>query len=86
MIELGINFEDNEGQDEFKIDSVSQETSSEENNIETDSIKIEKTDKETSKKKIKIEDNDDEIESIESIPFISKPVKKKSTRVKKINP
>ena len=84
MIELGINIEDNDEQEETKSDSLVQETSSEENNIESDSDKAEITEKEKTNKQIKIQEKDDEIESIESIPFISKPAKKKSTRVKKI--
>ena len=84
MIDLGINIEDNDGQEETKSDSLVQETSSEENNIESDSDKAEITEKEKTNKQIKIQEKDDEIESIESIPFIAKPAKKKSTRVKKI--
>tara|TARA_B110000438_G_scaffold294182_1_gene335187 strand:+ start:532 stop:1008 length:477 start_codon:yes stop_codon:yes gene_type:complete len=84
MIELGINIEDNDSQEDTKSDSISEEDSGEENNIETDSGKDEVDEKEIPKKEIKIKEKDNEIESIESIPFISKPAKKKSSRVKKI--
>ena len=84
MIELGINIEDNDSQEDTKSDSISEEDSGEENNIETDSGKDEVDEKETPKKEIKIKAKDNELESIESIPFISKPAKKKSSRVKKI--
>ena len=76
MLELGINIEDQENSEEFKsVDGES--TTNEDVKIHIDT-ENEKTEIENTK------DKDGDIdESIESVSFISEPVKKKRTRVSK---
>ena len=74
MIELGINLEDQDATDETKV--------SNNENLNVDEIKDKSSD-DNSKlvdDDIKDEDVDD---SIESVPFISEPVKKKTARSQK---
>ena len=74
MVELGINLEDQDTTDETKLSSIE--------NTNVDEMK-EVVNEENSKllvNNIKDEDIDD---SIQSVPFISEPVKKKRTRSSK---
>ena len=78
MQELGINLDDQENSIEPKDVSsenfISENENEKENNLNTEeNLEKNKTD-------VEDEDNDD---SIESIPFISEPVKKKRTRSSK---
>ena len=80
MLELGISLEENDVQNA----KPSTETSLENN------TSIENTNSLDEKKEEVITDsessvNDDNLESIESITFISEPVKKKTTRTKKVS-
>ena len=80
MLELGISLEENDVQNA----KSSTETSLENN------TSIENTNSLDEKKEEVITDsessvNDDDLESIESITFISEPVKKKTTRTKKVS-
>ena len=80
MLELGISLEENDVQNA----KPSTETSLENN------TSIENTNSLDEKKEEVITDsessvNDDDLESIESITFISEPVKKKTTRTKKVS-
>ena len=78
MLELGLFIDDNiENQNFEKTKSVDQESEND-NNSEED-IEI---DKDKVKEAKETEDNDDH-SSIESVPFISQPVKKKSVKIKK---
>jgi hypothetical protein len=78
MIELGINLEENENQD----DRVSELSLEEPNTASED-----KKNNEVKSQEVEPDSNNDDadIESIESIPFISKPVKKKASRSKKVS-
>ena len=83
MLELGISLEENNVQDD-KPSTETTETSLENN------TSIENTNSLDEKKEEVITDsessvNDDDLESIESIPFISEPVKKKTTKTKKVS-
>lgn len=74
MLELGITIEDQENSEEFKS-TINEDISTEEEKI-TSQVDNEKSELENVK--------DEEIdESIESVPFISEPVKKKRSRVSK---
>lgn len=81
MLELGINLEDNEMSENPSTELL--ENSSQENITSTPSSNIEKKDDVRSDNKEASEDNNGDIESIESIPFIAKPPKKKITKTKK---
>tara|TARA_B110000116_G_scaffold271655_1_gene293063 strand:+ start:3154 stop:3621 length:468 start_codon:yes stop_codon:yes gene_type:complete len=81
MVELGINLEDDESQVDNKTNEISNSDDSSNENIELEESK--KSDNTSKNGEIK-ESTDDDIESIESIPFISKPAKRKSTRTKKV--
>ena len=71
MLELGIALEDDEGSGEEK--------DLEEDSQQNDDSVVEKISEELPENA----DNEDEnLDSIESIPFISEPIKKKSTRVR----
>ena len=74
MLELGISLEDQENSEETKLTSI--------DNIDIEDVK---TSSEDDIDKVELENNKDEDvdQSIESIPFISEPVKKKKTRVSK---
>ena len=74
MVELGINLEDQETTDETKLSSNE--------NVNVDEIKYASIDDNS---KLTDDDTKDEDvdESIESVPFISEPVKKKRARSQK---
>ena len=77
MLELGINFEENEIQEEKSSDEESVE-----NNIRSEHSNS--LDEKKNEDSIAVSvSSDDDVESIESIPFISEPIKKKSARIKK---
>ena len=77
MVDLGINIDESQINLDGKIDSSldnqstqsanEQETNIEDNNIEKN-------------KKLEVKEDDDSIESIESIPFIAEPAKKKRVK------
>jgi hypothetical protein len=74
MMELGIALEDDEGSGEEKdLEETSQQND--------DSV-TEKTSEVLSESDNNEEDKDENLDSIESIPFISEPIKKKSSRVR----
>ena len=74
MIELGIALEDNEDSEEEKdLEETSQQND--------DSV-TKKISEDLSENTNNEEDKDENLDSIESIPFISQPVKKKSVRVR----
>jgi hypothetical protein len=75
MMELGVALEDNDYAGEEKY----VEESSQQNN----DIIVEKVSESLSEKIDLQEEKDENLDSIESIPFISEPIKKKSTRSKK---
>ena len=71
MVELGINLEDQDATDESKL--------SKNDNLTEDEIK--ETSSNDNPKLVDDESKDEDVdESIESVPFISEPVKKKRTR------
>ena len=75
MMELGIALEDDEGSGEEKdLEETSQQND--------DSV-TEKIPENLSESDNNEEDKDENLDSIESIPFISEPIKKKSVRVRK---
>tara|TARA_Y100001970_G_C13458036_1_gene473686 strand:- start:10 stop:471 length:462 start_codon:yes stop_codon:yes gene_type:complete len=80
MIELGMNIDDSEAQEEKASKDINQHSNNDsESNQSLDQNKeIEEIENSDSS------ENDD-LESIQSVPFISEPAKKKSTRNKKIN-
>ena len=81
MLELGITLEENDPQEGKLPESNS---SAEENENEKNDFHIKKQPiKEENLNSLSQQDEDESIESIESIPFISKPAKKKSIRSKK---
>jgi hypothetical protein len=81
MLELGITLEDNDVEEEKILDSSSNLSESTDDNINDD----EKKDfiKHGAKNSISDEAENDDIESIDSIPFIAKPIKKKTLKNKK---
>ena len=81
MQELGINLDDQENSFESRDDNSENIISEKEKENKLSS----ESGSDTSKDKDEDEDEDDEIvdDSIESIPFISEPVKKKRTRSSK---
>ena len=74
MIDLGIALEENENSDEERDQ---QETSQ-----QNDGTVTEKISEDLSENDKNEEDKDENLDSIESIPFISEPIKKKSSRVR----
>ena len=74
MIELGINLEDQDATDETKL--------SNNENLNVDEIKDKSSDDNSKLADDDIKDEDVD-ESIESVPFISEPVKKKRARSQK---
>ena len=79
MVELGISFEEHDGSEnksiENKLPAVEEKASSkEENLLEEKDINLQEDTQKTSS---------EDLESIESIPFISDPPKKKITKRKK---
>ena len=78
MVELGISFEENDGLENKSIENKSLEVE------DKASFKEEDTSEEKNiNSKEDSEDSKEDLESIESIPFISEPPKKKSTKRKK---
>ena len=79
MVELGISFEENDGSENKSIENKPVEVE------EKDSSKEEELpeEKNINLKEDLQEDSKEDLESIESIPFISDPPKKKSTKRKK---
>ena len=79
MVELGISFEEHDGSEnksiENKIIEVEEKASSKEEELPEE--------KNTNSLEVSQEDTKEDLESIESIPFISDPPKKKSTKRKK---
>ena len=82
MTELGITLEENDTNEEKMISQESNDSneSDAENQHNNEKKDINKEDDEIP---LSNEVDDENIESIESIPFISKPPKKKTSRVKK---
>ena len=79
MLELGITFDDNGiSHDPVEVKSIEQNTNNNENSGKDNEI----TDS-TKKEEVSNEDENNDHESIESVPFISQPVKKKSSKTKK---
>ena len=79
MVELGISFEEHDGSENKSIENKSVEVeektpSKEEELPEEKNINLQED---------SLEDSKEDLESIESIPFISDPPKKKSTKRKK---
>ena len=79
MVELGISFEEHDGSENKSIENKSLEveekaSSKEENLLEEKDINLQEDKQKTSS---------EDLESIESIPFISDPPKKKSVKRKK---
>ena len=83
MVELGINVDENLPNSENKSISTSdnqEKYSSSENNL---SSEIDNTLDDNSRSELKKEnENNEDVESIESIPFIAEPAKKKRARTK----
>ena len=83
MVELGISFEEHDGAENKSIDNksveVEEKTSSKEEELsEEKNINSQEDSQEDLQ-----EDSKEDLESIESIPFISDPPKKKSSKRKK---
>ena len=81
MVELGISFEEHDGSENKPIENKSPEveekaSSKEENLLEEKDINLQEDTQKTSS---------EDLESIESIPFISDPPKKKSAKRKKVS-
>ena len=81
MVELGISFEEHDGSENKSIENTSPEVEEkaslkEENLLEEKDINLQEDTQKTSS---------EDLESIESIPFISEPPKKKSTKRKKVS-
>ena len=79
MVELGISFEEHDGFENKSIENktveVEEKASSKEEELpEEKNINLQED---------SLEDSKEDLESIESIPFISDPPKKKSTKRKK---
>ena len=79
MVELGISFEEHDGSENKSIENksveVEEKTSSKEEELSEE--------KNINSQEDLQEDSKEDLESIESIPFISDPPKKKSTKRKK---
>ena len=76
MVELGISFEEHDGSENKSIDNKSVEVEEKTSSKEEEGLLEEKN-------IISQEDTKEDLESIESIPFISDHPKKKSTKRKK---
>ena len=75
MVELGISFEEHDGSENKSIDNKT---------IEVEEKASSKEEELSEEKNINLqEDSKEDLESIESVPFISDPPKKKSTKRKK---
>jgi len=79
MLELGLTLEENEVQEEKPSEEYLPENSS----TNVDSLDVKKDQEVEEDTEINNIDKDNEIESIESVPFISKPIRKKVTKTKK---
>ena len=79
MVELGISFEEHDGSENKSIENKSLEVEEKASSKEEDLLEEKNTDLQEDIKKTSSEN----LESIESIPFISDPPKKKSTKRKK---
>jgi len=81
MVELGISFEEYDGPENKSIENKSPEiedkTSSKEEDLSEE--------KNTNSHEVSQEDSVEDLESIESIPFISDPPKKKNIKRKKVS-
>ena len=79
MVELGISFEEHDGSENKSIENktieVEEKASSKEEELPEE--------KNTNSLEVSQEDTREDLESIESIPFISEPPKNKSTKRKK---
>ena len=74
MVELGINLEDQDTANETKLSS----------NENADVDEIKETSSDENSKVMEVDTKDEDVdESIESVPFISEPVKKKRARSQK---
>lgn len=81
MLELGLTLEENEGQGE----KSSEESLPENSSTNVNSLDVKKDQEVEEDKEINHIDKDNEIESIESVPFISEPIRKKVTKTKKVS-
>ena len=77
MIELGINIDENQINLDDKINSSLDNQSTQSENEQETNIEVNSTEKST---KPDVNKEDDSAESIESIPFIAEPAKKKRVR------
>ena len=78
MIELGINVEENE----FNLENKTDQTKNEDINL-NDSAKLTSKEDETNEVEKETDTKEENLESIESIPFIAEPAKKKRARTPK---
>ena len=78
MIELGINFEENE----INLENKTDQTKNEDINL-NDSEKLTSKEDETNEVEKETDTKEENLESIESIPFIAEPAKKKRARTPK---
>ena len=76
MLELGINLEDQENSEDLKL------TDSEDVILE-DAKKSSENDHDNEKTELENAKDEEIDQTIESVPFISEPIKKKKTRVSK---
>ena len=84
MMELGINLEENDIQEnDTQEEKNSSEIPTEKNSSSENKNALDKKTDEDTINVSEPSDNDNDLESIESIPFISEPAKKKPTRIKK---
>ena len=81
MVELGISFEEHDGSENKSIENKSLEVEEKASSKEEDLLEEKNIDSQEDTQKASNED----LESIESIPFISEPPKKKSTKRKKVS-
>ena len=79
MVELGISFEEHDGSENKSLENKSVEV---EENAPSKDEELPEEKKVNSQEDLQ-EDSKEDLESIESIPFISDPPKKKSTKRKK---
>ncbi len=79
MVELGISFEEHDGSENKSIENKSLEVEEKASSKEEDLLEEKDINLQEDKQKTSSED----LESIESIPFISDPPKKKSVKRKK---
>ena len=79
MVELGISFEEHDGSENKSIENKSLEVEEKVSSKEEDSLE----EKNSNSQEDTQEASKEDLESIESIPFISEPPKKKSVKRKK---